>query len=61
MSEVHRAWRKATASLFGRLTIGPSYVATLSVWRLVQALKHRDDAVLIHWALHIVAVAALLG
>jgi fatty acid desaturase len=61
MSDVHRAWRKATASLLGRLTIGPLYAAALSVWRLIQALKQRDGAVLIHWTLHVIALAALLA
>jgi fatty acid desaturase len=61
MSDVHRAWRKAMASLLGRLVIGPFYVGALSLWRLGQAVRHRDGAVLIHWALHLLALGALLG
>ena len=60
MSDVHRAWRKATASLLGRLVIGPFYVGAQSIWRLVQAVRHHDGAVLTHWALHGIALAGLV-
>lgn len=60
MSPAHRIVREAMATLLGRIVIGPIYYAAQSLRDLARAIRARDRIVLRHWALHGLAVAALV-
>jgi len=59
LSLLHRRTREAMTILPTRMVIGPIYLATMSLLRLVQAVRTGDAIVLRHWTLHAVALAAL--
>jgi fatty acid desaturase len=60
LSPAHRATREAMMNLLGRIVLGPFYVATQSLQRLLDALRTRDRTVLAHWAVHAVVLAGLM-
>jgi fatty acid desaturase len=60
MSLLHRAVRHAMSTLLGRIVIGPLYYAAQALGDLVTSVRRGERDRLVHWAIHLVVVAALL-
>ena len=61
MSDPHRLIRQAMTTLIGRIVIGPIYYAVKAAHQLALGLVRGDRDVILHWSLHGVALAAMLG
>ncbi len=60
MGPLHRLLRQALMTLAGRLVLGPPYYVFRTARDLLRALLTNDRRILVHWPLHLVAVAVTL-